>query len=264
MEKGRSRLFSRPESGGPGYEPTPAIAALRYSSRREVEAGQVLKSLFRCLGQNWRRANRKIAPMFLHIGNPKKLGELQRSTISAAALRPRQRILVVDDQPFVLKDVLSSHGFSITEMRDIQSVDLSAAYPIVVCDIKGVGAALKGKHEGAHLFREIRRAFPEKYIIAFTGFRFDPTYNEYFRSADLSLKKDTDSEAWVTALDSAVKTMSDPSTRWLRLRKHLLDDAGLELWDVLRLEQAFIEAVESGDKQKLTGVLGSLRVPEQI
>lgn len=170
---------------------------------------------------------------------------------------------MIDDQPFLLKEILASHGFSITEMRDLQAVDLASAFPIIVCDIKGVGAALGGKHEGAHLFREIRKAFPEKYIIAFTGYRFDPTYNEYFRSADVSLKKDTESEAWVEVLDAAAATMSDPTTRWLRVRRHLLDVAELDLWLVLQLEQAFIASVEAGTKEPLVGSLGSLRVPEE-
>lgn len=201
--------------------------------------------------------------MFIHFGRPKRLREFHQVRQSSATARARQRVLVVDDQPFLLKEVLASHGFSITEMRDLQSVDLAAAYPIIVCDIKGVGAALGGKHEGAHLFREIRRAFPEKYIIAFTGFRFDPTYNEYFRSADRSLKKDTDSEAWVEVLDAATATMSDPTTRWLRVRRHLLDEAELDLWIVLQLEQAFIASVEVGTKDPLLGSLDTLRIPEE-
>ncbi|MFT3758412.1 hypothetical protein [Thauera sp.] len=159
---------------------------------------------------------------------------------------------MVDDQPFILKDVLASHGFSIHEMRDISAIDLVSGYPVIVCDIKGVGATFKSRHEGAHLFREIRKAFPEKYIIAFTGFRFDATYNEYFRVADTSLKKDADTEAWVKVLDEAISVMAEPKQRWLRMRRFLLEEARLELWAALLLEQAFIEAVTTRDRNKLT------------
>lgn len=201
--------------------------------------------------------------MFFHFGSPKPLSAINPSQVAVSAARSKLKILVIDDQPFILKDVMASHGFVINEMRDISAIDLVSGYPIVVCDIKGVGMSLNSKHQGAHLFREIRKAFPEKYIVAFTGFRFDATYNEYFRVADASLKKDTDTEAWVKVLDEAISVMSEPKQRWLRMRRFLLEDAKLELWTVLRLEQAFIDAVIAKDKDKLTSQLASIGLPDE-
>ena len=201
--------------------------------------------------------------MFIHLGTPKPLSQLQTMPVAISSARSKLKILVIDDQPFILKEVLASHGYSIHEMRDISAVDLVAGFPIVVCDIKGVGATFKTKHEGAHLFREIRRAFPEKYIIAFTGFRFDATYNEYFRVADVSLKKDTDTEAWVKVLDEAITIMAEPRSRWLRMRRFLLEEARLELWTVLQIETAFIEAVSVRDKDKLMSPIKDLGLPDE-
>lgn len=201
--------------------------------------------------------------MFFPIGSPKPLNQLPPTQVAISSARSRLKVLVIDDQPFILKDVLASHGFSIHEMRDISAIDLVAGYPVVVCDIKGVGATFHTKHEGAHLFREIRRAFPEKYIIAFTGFRFDATYNEYFRVADVSLKKDTDTEAWVKVLDEAIAVMAEPKQRWLRMRRFLLEEAKLELWTVLLLEQAFIEAVMAKDTDKLTTKIAGVGMPDE-
>jgi DNA-binding NarL/FixJ family response regulator len=201
--------------------------------------------------------------MFLHFGTPKSLGQLVTTPISISSARSKLKILVIDDQPFIIKDVLASHGYAIHEMRDISAIDLVAGYPIVVCDIKGIGATFHSKHEGAHLFREIRRAFPEKYIIAFSGFRFDATYNEYFRVADVSLKKDTDTEAWVKVLDEAISIMSDSKFRWLRMRRFLLEEARLELWTVLQIETAFIDSVSARDKDKLLSPIKGLRLPDE-
>lgn len=201
--------------------------------------------------------------MFIHIGTPRALSQLPTTQVAISSVRSKLKVLVIDDQPFILRDVLASHGFSIHEMKDISAIDLVASYPIVVCDIKGVGATFKSKHEGAHLFREIRRAFPEKFIVAFTGFRFDATYNEYFRSADVSLKKDTDTEGWVKVLDEAIQVMAEPKHRWLRMRRFLLEEAKLELWTVLLLESAFIEAVLSKDKDKLLGKVTSIGIPDE-
>ena len=201
--------------------------------------------------------------MFFHLGTPKPLSQLQAMPIAISSARSKLKILVIDDQPFILKEVLASHGYAIHEMRDISAIDLVAGFPIVVCDIKGVGTTFKTKHEGAHLFREIRRAFPEKYIVAFTGFRFDATYNEYFRVADVSLKKDTDTEAWVKVLDEAIAIMAEPKYRWLRMRRFLLEEARLELWTVLQIETAFIEAVSTRDKDKLMNPIKGLGLPDE-
>jgi len=201
--------------------------------------------------------------MFLHLGTPKPLSQLATTPVSISSARSKLKILVIDDQPFILKEVLASHGYAIHEMRDISAIELVAGYPIVVCDIKGVGATFHTKHEGAHLFREIRRAFPEKYIVAFTGFRFDATYNEYFRVADVSLKKDTDTEAWVKVLDEAIGIMAEPKHRWLRMRRFLLEEARLELWTVLQIETAFIEAVSARDKNKLLSPIKGFGLPDE-
>ncbi|MCF7223699.1 response regulator [Marilutibacter chinensis] len=201
--------------------------------------------------------------MFFRIGKPTPLKDMAQSLHLHGSGREGQKILVVDDQPFVLKEILASHGFSITYTKDIQSTSLTASYPIIICDIKGVGAHLGGKHEGAHLFREIRRAYPEKYIIAFTGYRYDPTYNEYFKYADISLKKDTDSEAWVNVLDNAVGVMADPTRRWLRLRQYLLEHANMELWDVLMLEQGFISSIQQRNESKILNSMVDIQVSPQ-
>lgn len=201
--------------------------------------------------------------MFLPIGRPNPLSQLSPSQIAVPSARSRLKVLVIDDQPFILKDVLASHGFAIHEMRDISAIDLVSGFPIVVCDIKGVGAEFHSKHQGAHLFREIRKAFPEKYIVAFTGFRFDATYNEYFRVADVSLKKDTDTEAWVKVLDEAILVMAEPRQRWLRMRRFLLEEARLELWTVLLLEQAFIDAVQAKNKDKLLNKFAGVGLPDE-
>jgi len=47
------------------------------------------------------------------------------------------------------------------------------------------------------------------------------------------------------------------------MRRFLLEDAKLELWTVLRLEQAFIDAVIAKDKDKLTSQLASIGLPDE-
>ena len=68
--------------------------------------------------------------MFLHIGNPKPLSQLITAPVAIASTRPKLKILVIDDQPFILKEVLASHGYSIHEMRDMEIVKLMDSHSL--------------------------------------------------------------------------------------------------------------------------------------
>jgi hypothetical protein len=147
---------------------------------------------------------------------------------------------------------LRAHGFKITELGgDIKSVDQVAAYPIVICDIRGVGLAFGSRYEGAHVISEIRKAFPDKYLIAFTGMTYDASYNEKLIAADKSTTKDAPIDLWTQLLESGLRSVGDPRERWIRLRATLLT-RGVELYDILLLEQAFIKAISERSASSFT------------
>lgn len=202
--------------------------------------------------------------MFIYFGTPLPLSTISEAQVPLSKVRSSQQVLVIDDEPFTYLASLSGHGFSIREVRDLDSVEFVEKFPIVICDVKGVGKKLGGRHEGAHLGAEIRRHYPDKYIIAYTGYTFDPTYNELLASTDRSLAKDIDTEDWVRELDAAAKVMSNPRSRWLRMRRHLLQDAQLELWSVFRLEQALIRACEKGNQHDFAKQVASAGLPNDI
>ena len=122
---------------------------------------------------------------------------------------------------------------------------------MIVCDIRGVGAAFQSKYQGAHVLAEIRARFPDKYLIAFTGMTYDATYNSKLAKADISATKDIDTEAWSQILETGIKEVTDPVRRWLRFRKHLLE-MNIDLYEIFRLEQAFIASIENEDSKLLT------------
>ena len=136
--------------------------------------------------------------MFIYLGSPKKLSDLTLTCPDIRILKQKTHIAIIDDQPFHRLDSLRAHGFNITELGgDIKSVDPVIAYPIVVCDIKGVGKAFGSQYEGAHDLSEIRKTFPDKYLITFSGATFDASYNESLSTADASATKDAALEYWV-------------------------------------------------------------------
>ncbi|MCE4373669.1 hypothetical protein [Xanthomonas hortorum] len=187
--------------------------------------------------------------MYFQFGKPKSLYGLQIPHQEMAQLKRNNQIAVIDDMPFAKAAALRNHKFSIVELGDIRSVDQIAEYPIIICDIRGVGKALDSDLEGAHLIAEMRKDYPDKYLVSYSGAQFDVSYNESLRNADASLAKDTSTEQWVSALETGITKVANPRERWLRLRKTFLD-RGVELHQVFKLEQSFITAVEERDATK--------------
>ncbi len=57
-------------------------------------------------------------------------------------LRHRVRILLIDDENFILEEPLKRQGFNITYKKDIDVLTDVEPYQIVLCDIRGVGKTL--------------------------------------------------------------------------------------------------------------------------
>lgn len=184
--------------------------------------------------------------MYLQIGKPRKLSSLRVSLQDLGNLKRNHQIAVIDDQAFLKAEALRAHRFNLVEIGDIRTVDQVAEYPIIVCDIRGVGGALSSSLEGAHLIAEIRKTYPDKFLVSYSGAQFDISYNEPLKSADVSLPKDATTEHWVRTLEDGINKVGNPRERWLRLRSRLLDK-GVEIHEVFEMEQRFIRAVEKQD-----------------
>ncbi len=183
--------------------------------------------------------------MFLHIGRPKGLNDLGVTLPALPEMKRQVEIAIIDDEPFVRLESLRAHGFHISELGgDIRRVDQVSAYPIVVCDIRGVGAAFGSKFDGAHVLGEIRKTYPDKWLVAYTGMTHNIAYNERLRVVDVMMPKEAPIESWTTALENALGAVVDPRQRWIRFRARLLE-RGAELYDVLDIEQAFIASIKT-------------------
>jgi hypothetical protein len=101
---------------------------------------------------------------------------------------------------------------------------------------------LKVNSEGAHMISEIRKHYPFKYIIAYSGHQFDPSYNKYFQIADKVLKKDVDTDTWIESLDDAMRSALNPISQWLKIRKFLLEE-NVPLIRVIRIEDEYVNTM---------------------
>lgn len=176
------------------------------------------------------------------IGRRPSISDISMKDLTQTNIRNLSSIAVIDDQKFMYAEILRSHGFNLTEIGDITDLEAVASYDIVVCDIKGVGASFGSKYEGAHVISELRKHYPDKYLIAFSGGQFDPSYKRFFDSCDVSIKKDADMDDWTIMLDSAAEQLSNPAKRWLRVRTILMQE-GIDIYEILQLEIEYVKAV---------------------
>ncbi len=181
--------------------------------------------------------------MFIKLGRPKAIADLKTlQNVYQTNVRPKVPIVVIDDEGFDYRDILRQHDFSIKVLDDIADIKAIETYAIVVCDIRGVGKHYESRFEGAHLISEIRKYYPQKVLIAYTGQQFDASYNEYFGMCDFSVKKDIDSDEWVERLDNAVELASDPMAQWKRLRDYLLG-RDVPLYTLMLLEDQYVSSL---------------------
>jgi len=145
---------------------------------------------------------------------PLKLADIPNKDMFAAERRSSCPIAMIDDEnQEAVVSRLEYLGFSINEFRDIKNIHAIAAYPIIASDIKGVGKLIGAHTEGAFLVKEIRRGYPDKYIISYSSAAYDLNYTEYWKDCDKSILRPDDIAQWVQIFDAAIKEMADPVLR---------------------------------------------------
>lgn len=192
--------------------------------------------------------------------NPKSLIDLEgdRSLAtnlkSPAQLRAAVQIAVIDDQPFAPENNLRNNNFQIVSFVDIHRIDQIQDYPIVLCDLQGVGSQLAGELQGAYLIEEIKRNYPEKAVIAFTGGSANSTISKRAAlAADNYLRKDVSIEDWRDVLDTHIQNLSNPIYVWRQFRIRLVK-TGISPVDLMRLEHAYVSSIKSGATATKTAI----------
>lgn len=184
------------------------------------------------------------------ISRYRTLADLPATNTTAQALpkdrRARFEICVVDDQSFDAGRTLKNFGYRFAEIGDIKKIDEVSTYPIVLCDLMGVGLNFDDRKQGATLIREIRHNYPSIMVAAYSGASASSEQAKAaIALADKFIKKDADNDEWAQALDSLIRDASDQRKIWLRIRRSLIDD-GIDTKALLILEDAYVRSVISG------------------
>jgi hypothetical protein len=178
--------------------------------------------------------------MFITIGKPKTIYDLKEKHNDSSPLRRHiVSICIIDDEPFSYADLLTKHDFNIRELGDINDIKAVESYDIVLCDIKGVGKSFGSHFEGGHIIEEIKKLYPSKVLVAYSGQQFDPTFNKFYQLADFSVKKDISSDEWIAKLDDSIKLVKDPVYQWKKIRENIIK-LDISAYHLLKLEDEFV------------------------
>lgn len=154
----------------------------------------------------------------------------------------------IDDEEFWPHKNLSALGYRVTEIGDIKSIEEVRSFPIVLCDLMGVGNKIDPVLQGAQIISEVKTNFPNIFVIAYTGANLQSRpAKRASLLADKFLKKDADIDEWKTTLDDLVKKATDPKEIWLRTRLNLCRQ-DIDTAHIMELEDAYVAAFEKRDK----------------
>lgn len=184
--------------------------------------------------------------MYFRLRQPKLLSSIPRVKSSVALLRKHYSIAIIDNEPFPYTNELIAHGFAVKELGDIKDFCAVAEYSIIACDIKDVGHHFGTSYEGAHVISEIRKRYPDKFIIAYSGGAFGAEYKRFWDYCDIFLRRDVGFDQWKDTLDCGVDTIGDPIRRWKRICDMLLE-ANMPIFEVFLLEDAYITSILKKD-----------------
>ncbi len=165
-------------------------------------------------------------------------------------LRKHVNMLIIDDNDFMYESYLKANGYQIHHKTDIDTIKDVEPYDIILCDIAGIGKKLGYSKEGAFIIREIHANYPNKRIIAYTSYTYDPDYNKFFSMADFVAPKDFGIDDWIGALDDQVRKSIDPVNQWKKIRDYLIEN-DVSTLTIAKIEDKFVAAVNSRDFDKL-------------
>lgn len=169
---------------------------------------------------------------------------------SIVELRRHVNMLIIDDNDFGPEAYLKANGYQIHHKQDVDTIKDVEPYDIILCDIAGVGKKLGYKKEGAFIIREIHANYPNKRIIAYTSYTYDPDLNRFFSMADFVAPKDFGIDDWIYALDDQVRKSIDPVDQWKKIRDYLIEN-NVSTLTIAKIEDKYVSAVSSKNFDKL-------------
>ena len=131
-------------------------------------------------------------------------------------------------------------------MKNIEDLNAVEAYPIVICDIRGVGTQFDEEKEGAYVVRELKKKYPFKHFAVYSGSDYKLELMSDLEGV-ATIKKGAKLDIWRSYCDELIFRASDPKENWKTLRDYLLKkDVPIE--EVMKLESNYVDIYNNRPK----------------
>ena len=112
------------------------------------------------------------------------------------------------------------------------------------------------------LIKEIKKLYPDKFLIAMSSKIYNISFSEILENADIKINRDVKVDLVSEKIDIAINAVSSIKKRWLRVRKQLIENYNIDLYDVWMIEQEVIESIISNknkiNENKIQKLFGSV------
>ncbi|EKN4811459.1 hypothetical protein [Yersinia intermedia] len=203
--------------------------------------------------------------MILKFGKRYKIDDLNSIGISGSDNRDERskiKIAIIDDEDIPFLNSLRNSGYNIQHYRDVDNFNMLSDYQIVISDIDGVGQSFSSEYQGAYIIKELKRLFPDKYLIAMSSKIYNLSFTEILSNADVKINRDVNVDIVSEKLNIAIKEISSVKNRWLRVRAQLINEHFIDLYDVWSMEQDVIKSILTKenkiDSDKIVKLFGSV------
>lgn len=164
-------------------------------------------------------------------------------------LRNKIKILMVDDEDYEIVDLLIARGYHIYYKKDIEYVEETEPFDIIIFDIKGVGKRLGSPMQGFTFAKEVKLIYQHKLVYCYSG-TITKNISEQLNLIDGFIKKDTDIDKWVEKLDSFLQLYADVNYHWNIIKKQL-DDLKIDINDISDMEKIYKESYQKDEFDNL-------------
>jgi ActR/RegA family two-component response regulator len=159
----------------------------------------------------WSFLGNKIAGFFISIGLKSLLERCKRTPPkepTVTELKEKTHVLFVDDEDFGTRlQSIRDAGWSVNQITDVTDFNCPAVERanIIFMDYIGVGRALTPTDEGIGLLKEIKRRYPEKFLVFYSGYAGFIPGHEFHNIADAWIAKNSDPYVFIDQIEDAAK-----------------------------------------------------------
>lgn len=188
----------------------------------------------------------------------------QRNPLSKSPRRDLIKMCVIDDEGFEKESMEKLKFPEIRVMDKFHDMNDFVHYNVILCDIKGVGHDLDSKLQGVELARQIKKIYPEKIVLQYSG-QSVHDYDPYFyknMNIDGFIDKNLSTTKLAEELDKHCSMLWDPYDSWKYIEKNLRN-LGIYNKNIAYFEHLYVKSLENKknyvDKHKDTENLSNIK-----